>query len=491
MITWMQRHRKYLVITIWISTIAFIGAGFVGWGQYSYGDKSGAVAKVGDVSITNRELQKAYSQLFNRYSQMFQGQFDQEQAKKFGLDKQALRQLIDEALLLNLANSYNLEATDAEVAAVLQSQQAFFENGAFSKTLYQKVLKQNRLTPTEYEADLRKSLLIQKLLALFPTTAAPIETDAFETALGIADKIEYKIITDDMVTVDLSEKALKAYWEAHKNDYMTDRMYKIAYIEQSPVSTDAGEEEAKAYFEAHKHDFTGPDGKLLDYATAKSAVLAALNDKATNKAALKTYIAFKKGKLSDNVTVHEAVVGEDDNLFSPATLQAIAKADPLKPYLKPKKEGNRYVIIKRLEVIEPVEKSFAAAKEEVRADYLRKARSDKMLALAKAEVKAFKGTTTKTYLKRTDTEGIDGLNPDETQELLGAVFKSDKPYGAAGLKSHKMVLYRIVDQTIEQQDDPQIASAVMQTKSALFNRGLITALSKRYETKIFIEGFGE
>ncbi|MCJ7766283.1 MAG: SurA N-terminal domain-containing protein, partial [Thiovulaceae bacterium] len=59
MITWMQRHRKYLVITIWISTFAFIGAGFVGWGQYSYGDKAGAVAKVGDVSISQRELQQA------------------------------------------------------------------------------------------------------------------------------------------------------------------------------------------------------------------------------------------------------------------------------------------------------------------------------------------------------------------------------------------------------------------------------------------------
>ncbi len=32
MITWMQRHKKWLVITIWISTIAFVGAGFVGWG---------------------------------------------------------------------------------------------------------------------------------------------------------------------------------------------------------------------------------------------------------------------------------------------------------------------------------------------------------------------------------------------------------------------------------------------------------------------------
>ncbi|MBV5334593.1 MAG: SurA N-terminal domain-containing protein, partial [Sulfuricurvum sp.] len=77
MITWMQRHRKYLVITIWISTIAFIGAGFVGWGQYDYGDKAGAVAKVGKITITQEELQKNYSNLFNQYNQMFQGKLDE------------------------------------------------------------------------------------------------------------------------------------------------------------------------------------------------------------------------------------------------------------------------------------------------------------------------------------------------------------------------------------------------------------------------------
>ena len=52
MISWMQKHRKYLVITIWISTIAFVGAGFVGWGSFDYGSMSGDVAKVGKVKVS-------------------------------------------------------------------------------------------------------------------------------------------------------------------------------------------------------------------------------------------------------------------------------------------------------------------------------------------------------------------------------------------------------------------------------------------------------
>ena len=45
MIAWMQKHNKYLVVTIWIATIAFIGAGFViGLGTIGPGTGIGFVA---------------------------------------------------------------------------------------------------------------------------------------------------------------------------------------------------------------------------------------------------------------------------------------------------------------------------------------------------------------------------------------------------------------------------------------------------------------
>jgi len=491
MITWMQRHRKYLVITIWISTIAFIGAGFVGWGQYSYGDKSGAVAKVGDVSITSRELQQTYAQLFNRYSQIFQGKFDQEQAKKLGLDKQALQQLVNQALLVNLANSYNLETTDKEVAKVLQSQKAFMENGAFSKTLYQQVLKQNRLTALDYEADIRRSLLIQKLFVLFPTAANSIEKTAFETALGIADKFEYKVLSADMVSVDTSDDALKAFWELHKNDYMTPRAFKIAYVTQDTVAGDTTDAALQAYYDANKYDFVGPDGQLLPFENAKSAVIAAVNDKATNKEALKTYIAFKKEKLDPAVKVVEATVREGDGSFSADTMEAIASADADSPYLKPKKEHGQYVIIKRVETIAPTAETFEAAKAEVLAAYSRQMRAEKLMELAQSSLGSFRGETTADYLKRDAKTGVEGLDGQEMEALLSSLFRSQKAQNMAQLPSGKIVLYRILDQKIEPVSDPNETQAVGQVKESLFSQALIAYLAERYETKIFIKGSGQ
>ena len=205
----MQRHKKYLIITIWISTIAFVGAGFVGWGQYSYGDKAGAVAKVGNIEITMGELQKSYSRLYAQYNQVFQGNFDEEKAKTFGLQSQALNQLTNQALILNLAASYDLRISDTELLSDLIAQEEFSQNGKFNKDIYKETLSRNNLSTKEYEAEIKKQLLIQKVLKLLSVEASPSETKILNTLNNIADKIEYKVIDDTNITVTISDAELK------------------------------------------------------------------------------------------------------------------------------------------------------------------------------------------------------------------------------------------------------------------------------------------
>ncbi|WP_297524453.1 SurA N-terminal domain-containing protein, partial [Sulfurovum sp.] len=82
MISWMQKHNKYLVWTIWVATIAFIGAGFVGWGSYNFGSKASSIAKVGDIEIKQSQLNMVYSSIYERYNQMMQGKLDEKKAKE-------------------------------------------------------------------------------------------------------------------------------------------------------------------------------------------------------------------------------------------------------------------------------------------------------------------------------------------------------------------------------------------------------------------------
>ncbi|MDQ7083636.1 MAG: SurA N-terminal domain-containing protein [Sulfurovum sp.] len=90
MISWMQKNNKFLVWTIWIATISFIGTG-ASMGLSGSSTPAGAVAKVGEVTITQTQLNMVYSNIYNQYNEAMQGKLDEEKAKEMGLIKQAFK----------------------------------------------------------------------------------------------------------------------------------------------------------------------------------------------------------------------------------------------------------------------------------------------------------------------------------------------------------------------------------------------------------------
>jgi len=231
MISWMQKHKKYLVITIWISTIAFVGAGFVGWGAYKYGSSGDTMVEVGDTKVTIKEFQNRYSQLYNYYNQLFGGKLDQQKAKEMGLDKMAFEQLIKEALLLNYAKEHGLIVTDEEVAKKIESMKVFQQDGHFSKKLYLNVLKQNRIRPKDFEESIKKELLLAKIKEVFKPKLLPLEFDSASAALFMGDKIAYKPLSADDINITYTQKELKRYYNEHRDNYKTPMRYKLSLIE--------------------------------------------------------------------------------------------------------------------------------------------------------------------------------------------------------------------------------------------------------------------
>ena len=483
----MQRHRKYLVVTIWISTIAFVGAGFVGWGQYSYGEKAKAIAKVGDVDVSMRELQQAYSGLYNQYNQVFQGNFDEAQAKSFGLQKQAMKQLVDQALILNLAESYQLRVTDKELLDAVTAQDAFFKDGAFDKETYRRVLKQNNLSIKEYEEDMRKSLLIQKTLGLFSQKTLPLESKALQTALGIADKVDYKVLSADMITIDTSDEALKSYWEMNRMNYMTLPSYELSVITQSPVGAEADEAALNEYYTANRNDFADSEGKLLSFEEAKEQVIAALDDKATRKAALKTYIAFKKDQLEGPLTPQSLKIDENNHPYSAELFGEITALTPANPHLKPRKIGNEYKIIKLVGTTPSQPKEFEDAKSAVLADYANQQKQTKLRELAENSLATFTGITSP-FVTREYSDILKGLNDAETKQFLNALFDDQSKRGFITLSNDKIVLYHIVEQKLLQTSQTDQENSVMRLKATLFDQGLIKLLESKYSVDIYLQG---
>jgi peptidyl-prolyl cis-trans isomerase D len=487
MITWMQRHRKYLVVTIWISTIAFIGAGFVGWGQYDYGDKAGSVAKVGNISITTAELQKSYSNLFNQYNQLFQGKLDEKQAQQFGLQKQALRQLVNQALILNMAADYGLIVTDKELLEIIKSQSIFAKEGKFDKEIYAEALKQNNLTIKEYEDAMRKELLIQKTLYLLTSGQKAIETKAINSALGVSDKISYKILTPSMITLNPTETELKTLWEKEKKNFKTVPSYEISFVTQLPITTSPSTAEINEYYNMNRQMLKNGEGKLLSLEEARPVIIASLQDKATEKEALRLYIDYKKDTLAPNTLVQKATVTPLQSQFSPELTKEIIALDTQKEFLKPRKVGQNYIIIK-LDKIDPARtKTYEEAKTDVMGLYLSNAKKTKLEELAQNSFKTFVGSTTD-FVTRDDHDKIAGLNTQEGGEFLSKLFSSKQKRGFITLESGNVIMYNVLEQKLLQDSTLADGNTVLKFKGSLLDQGLIKTLESKYPVEIYVEG---
>ncbi|MCX6051744.1 MAG: peptidylprolyl isomerase [Campylobacterales bacterium] len=486
MITWMQRHKKYLIITIWISTIAFVGAGFVGWGQYSYGDKAGAVAKVGNIEITMGELQKSYSRLYSKYSQMFQGNFDEEKAKTFGLQAQALQLLTDQALILNLASSYNLQISNDELLNELKTQEYFFKNGVFNKEIYKEALSKNNLNMQDYEADVKKQLLIQKVLKLLPVDISTNEISFMNAVTNIADKIEYKILTDEMVTIDTTDTSLKPYWENKKQNFMTEVTYDIKYIKQEKVLQKYEEAQISEYYNLNKAHFKDKDGKIITQEEAKEVVISELNEKATKEMALKTYITYKKGKLEQGVVAQASTISDSNNPYNEETLEKIKKLSSESPFLKPLLVKDDYFIFELVKANPSKIKSYEEAKEAVLKLYVAEQKKNKLLDIAKDSVKTFNGISTD-FITSDDASKIKNMDTTEANEFLTQLFTQQEKMGYISLNNGKIILFNILEQKMLKTENNQ-NDVVARLKSAIFNDGLINTLKNKHQTEIFIQG---
>ncbi len=487
MITWMQRHKKYLIITIWVSTIAFVGAGFVGWGQYSYGDKAGAIAKVENVEITQSQLQQTYSRLYSQYSQVFQGNFDEEKAKTFGLQKQALQQLIDEALILNLAASYDLQISDAELLDELKTAEQFSKDGVFDPQIYKAVLSQNNLDIKEYEADIKRKLLIQKTFKLLPTEVNENELLAFNTLVNIADKINYQVLSDEAIKIDTTDASLKPFWEKTQQNYMSEVTYEVKSVKQNKIVEQYNEAKIAEYYNQNKAIIKDKDGKILPLEEAKDIVIAQLNDKATKDMALKTYISYKKGKLEGDVGIQNVTLSDSKNPYDAETLEKIKKLSLTSPFLKPVFVNGDYYIFELTKINPSKVKSFEEAKEMVLPLFIAEQKTNQLLNKAKESLANFKGTTTE-FITSADGAKLSGLNTEEAQEFLSQLFNQQSKKGYISLKNGKIVLFDILEQKLLSNQNGDQSNSVARLKSTMFSNGFIDNLRNKYKTETFIQG---
>ena len=488
MISWMQKHNKYLVWTIWVATVAFIGAGFVGWGSYSFGSKAGNVAKVGDIEISQTKLNMVYSSIYSQYNQALKGKLDDKKAKEMGLIQQAFSRLETQTKILNFAKETGIVASDTEVLQKVKTIKAFQKDGVFNKDIYQGYLKSQRLKAKTFEATLKEELIIQKTIALLSVNALPFETEAIAAAMNVSDKLAYKVLTENDVEFVTDDTKVKAFWETQKEDYMTAQMYTLSIVWTSSKDTQVTEDEIKAYYDANSFNYTNAQGKQLNFKEAKKQASQDLKLKKTKKSAQKAYIAFKKGELTQS----EKITLPMGDLKLTNEIWKILKEKSIGDIIKPKIVADTYATIKIENIVMPRVKTYDEAKTEVAKTYEIQTKKESLLTLAEKTKNAFdqSNATISDFVKLEQGVKLNPLNTQESLQFLQKLFTSSQEKGIIRLMD-KVVVYKILEQKLAPVDANQTESVnqtVNTLKKNIFESNLIKMLDERYPTQTYMGG---
>ncbi|AZL54183.1 peptidylprolyl isomerase [Aliarcobacter skirrowii] len=482
MITWMQRHKKWLVITIWISTIAFVGAGFVGWGSYNYGSKGSVVATIGNKEINFEELNKEYSSLYGQYAQLFGDSFNQELAKQLRLEDIALSQLLQKKLLLVYGEDLGLITTDEEIAKEILKYEEFKVDGKFSKDQYVKVLAQNRITPQEFENSLKDTILFQKIQAIFSLNVSDNELENIGKLLFIEDDIEYKILSIDDINLKIDEKMAKEYFEQNSSNYNSTPSFELEIKKYDIKNSNIKEDEILKYYDRFKLDYRFEDGKLKSFEEAKDEVIADLNENESKKEALNLYLKLKKGEENFD---SKRVYAEDKIPFSSENIEKILEqkeGDITRPFL----EKNSFYIVKVVKKIPSKPLTFEEARTMVYADALLDKKHEALDAKIDKELTNFKGSVVKN-INRASSSKIKGLSQDEAQEFLNNLFVTTSKESSIKFDD-KAVMFRIVDSRLKNYSE-QNSNLVKQEIGSLVENELLTNLLKKLEQKYEIKTY--
>jgi peptidyl-prolyl cis-trans isomerase D len=488
MISWMQKHNKYLVWTIWVATIAFIGAGFVGWGSYDFGAKAGNIAKVGSIEIPQSKLNMVYSDVYEQTNQMMQGKLDDKQAKELGLVKRAFSTLNTQAKILNFAKDAGIIVSDKEIANTLENIKAFQKDGSFNKDIYKSYLTARRLKANVFEERLREDLKISKTISLLTVDALPLEIETVSSAMNVADKLAYSVLTADDVNFTLDNTKLKTFWETQKNNFMTKKAYEFSVIWTESTDTNVTDDEVKTFWEANTFNYAGADGKQLSFSDAKEQAKSDLKLKKTKKAAQKTYIALKKGKIKSTETLKLDL--NDPKLTT--ELWSEIQQKNIGDILKPKVIESKYATLKIEAIKEPKVKTFEEAKSEVTVIYIAEEKKNALSKLAENALKDFNesNATMSEFITLEKHDNLKRLNSQESLQFIQKLFTSTKEKGIINL-SNKIIVYSVVEQKLLPMDDNKtdlVKQTVNQVKQNIFESNLIKELDKKYPTEVYMEG---
>ena len=384
MLDFMRRKAQstYIQATILIIVLVFV---FWGVGQSQKGGPN-AIATVNGQNISAQQYHRTYNQTLSRYQEQFGGTLPTGLLEALNLKQQVLNQLIQEMVMQQGAKEAGLIVGSGEVRKVIQSMDAFREDGIFKLDRYKKLLASSRMTTADFENNVRNDLLHDKILTHLSRFARISDSELKDRFAFDNDqlKLEYIAFAADgfRTSGPVADEALNVFFEGHKQAYLTEPQVKLRYItflnEQALAGTQVSDQEIEQYYKMNPDKFSAPEQRQARHILLRSDAKDSAELKSAKRKKLETILALAKTGKDFSQLAREH--SEDSSGKNGGDLGFFSKAQMVPPFAEAAfalKEGEISPIVEtqfglhliKLEKIKPANvTTLAAAREQIVAE---------------------------------------------------------------------------------------------------------------------------
>src|ERR1700723_2150837 len=244
----------------WVAGVVLgaIGLVFVFWGINWTLSAPTYAAKVNGTEISSNEVRQTYQQQLAQIERQSNGPLDD--AMRNEIKRRVLDEYVNSEALVTRADDLGYRVSDSELLAEMSKVPAFQVDGKFDQAHALAVLNAQGRSVSEIEGLFRRDAKLRQLdMALSASSfATPTEMREFRALTRQQRELAWLTVSAakyaEQATPD--DAAVKAYYDAHKADYMTPETVNLRYVElslaqlESKISVD--DAQLKAYYEEQK-----------------------------------------------------------------------------------------------------------------------------------------------------------------------------------------------------------------------------------------------
>ena len=258
---------------IWI-LMGLLIVGLAGFGATSLSGNARSVATVGEKEVSTDAYLRALRTEINAFSAQAGRSVPMSEAQMLGLDRQVLSQLVTSRGLDNEAARIDLSVGDSVVAEQLLQVPSFQgPDGSFNREAYSFALRNQGLSETEFEEQLRddtsRTILQSALIAGNTLPDAYIDTLLAYT--GETRDFTWARLTGSALQTGLpepSEADLQSYYDENLDRYTLPELRDITYAWLTPEmivdTVEVDEDALRAAYDERTDEFNLPERRLVE-----------------------------------------------------------------------------------------------------------------------------------------------------------------------------------------------------------------------------------